>query len=382
MNKNTGTHHLFLRIIRWTGCASMLVLSFFSIPGLVPAQSFPQWKGTITKEGDVTVVHNPKEPMFKGAAFSLKEDLTIPTTGANDRYMISDVRQVIIDDEGRIYVLDSKSADIKVFDALGRFLRTIGRQGQGPGEINLPMQISINRTKKEICVLQSSRRVSFFGLDGNFLRHVSTSTIWGLAGRVDSMGNLVLTEGIFAPPEMWYALKKFDPNMKLIVELARTPAPKVTAFDPFLPIARWTLDDQDNIIYGYPKTYEILVFGAQNKLVRKIQKEYNPIKVSDAEIEEAKKDLPAGITPAFSNFHSAFRNLLVDEEGRIYVQTWRKDANGQCVFYDLFDKEGRYLAVLNLKERAMIRKGKMYSVDEDEDGYQTIKRYAVTWNLK
>jgi hypothetical protein len=35
-----------------------------------------------------------------------------------------------------------------------------------------------------------------------------------------------------------------------------------------------------------------------------------------------------------------------------------------------------------MKERAFIRKGKMYSIEEDEEGTQIIKRHVVTWNLK
>jgi hypothetical protein len=354
---------------------------FYCLPLTLDAQT-PRWKGTITKERDIAVVRNPKEPMFKGASISLKEEFTIPSTGPKDQYLISDIRQVIVDEQGRIYVLDSKMSDIKVFDATGSYVRTIGRKGQGPGELSSPMQISINRTNNELCILQASRRISFFSLDGTFLRNLTTSTIWGLSGRVDSMGNLTLTEGVVDPPETWYAVKKFDSNMKFIAELARTPAPTPIAFDPFLPVARWTIDDNDNIVYGYPREYELQIFNPQNKLVKKIFKDYDPVEVSKEEVEEEKKGLMPEIKPAFSKYHSAFRNLLVDDRGWIYVQTWAMAENGQRPFYDLFDAEGRYLATLTMKERSFVRKGKMYSVEEDEDGNQSIKRYAVIWSLK
>ena len=44
------------------------------------------------------------------------------------------VRSVVSDDEGSIYVADIQANEIRVFDRRGRFLRTIGRQGAGPGE--------------------------------------------------------------------------------------------------------------------------------------------------------------------------------------------------------------------------------------------------------
>ena len=45
-----------------------------------------------------------------------------------------DPNQIALDDEGRVYVADTKPAVIKVFERSGRFLRTIGREGRGPGE--------------------------------------------------------------------------------------------------------------------------------------------------------------------------------------------------------------------------------------------------------
>jgi len=72
----------------------------------------------------------------------------------------------------------------------------------------------------------------------------------------------------------------------------------------------------------------------------------------------------------------------VDERGWIYVQTWKNSNDEENYFIDLFDADGRYRALLSMKERAFIRKGKMYSIEEDEEGTQIIKRHAVTWNLK
>src|SRR5690606_5522433 len=43
-----------------------------------------------------------------------------------------------VDAAGRIYVADRKPVVIKVFDASGRFLHTIGREGEGPGEFRAP----------------------------------------------------------------------------------------------------------------------------------------------------------------------------------------------------------------------------------------------------
>jgi len=43
-------------------------------------------------------------------------------------------RSLAVDEAGRIYVVDSKPAVIKVFGSDGKLIRTVGREGEGPGE--------------------------------------------------------------------------------------------------------------------------------------------------------------------------------------------------------------------------------------------------------
>ena len=45
-----------------------------------------------------------------------------------------DPQDLAMNDRGEIFVKDQKPAVIKVFDASGNYLRSIGREGDGPGE--------------------------------------------------------------------------------------------------------------------------------------------------------------------------------------------------------------------------------------------------------
>lgn len=49
----------------------------------------------------------------------------------------------ILHDRDFIYVLDRSDHAVRVYEKNGRFLKTIGRQGQGPGEFNAPSGFSI-----------------------------------------------------------------------------------------------------------------------------------------------------------------------------------------------------------------------------------------------
>jgi hypothetical protein len=46
----------------------------------------------------------------------------------------------------------------------------------------------------------------------------------------------------------------------------------------------------------------------------------------------------------------------------------------------VFDAKGRFLGATSLADKPLLIKGNhLYSLEEDEEGYQIIKRYTVTW---
>ncbi len=93
------------------------------------AQAEGQWKGSMTTDKNgVTIVRNPKEPMYGGSVISFEEELRI--TGGQGEQAFMNLVSVGVDGDGRIYLLDGKAANIKVYDGSGRFLKIMGRRGQ------------------------------------------------------------------------------------------------------------------------------------------------------------------------------------------------------------------------------------------------------------
>jgi hypothetical protein len=342
-----------------------------------------KWKGTVVKEGEVTVVRNPKEPLYKTPVLELKEDLSLGGPEAQGDYAFGQIRTFIVDDAGSIYVLDTQSDHIKVFDRSGKYVRTIGRKGQGPGELENPMTLSFNRTAGELAVHQSSRRISYFKTDGTFLRHLSLKEMWALRGRVDSRGNIYITEGFVDEKDSRYEIKKLGPDASVVAVLAKSPAPTPGKLDPFMAVSYFQVDRADNLVYGYPGTYEIQFFGpSDQKVFKKITREYEPVEVTEEEIKERAKGIPQGINVDFSKNHSAYYRFFLSDLGHVFVQTWEKTKDRKSV-HDIFDAEGRFIGRVPLKPAGIeILKGKYYALEEDEDGYQLVKRYAVTWTVK
>lgn len=101
-----------------------------------------------------------------------------------------------------------------------------------------------------------------------------------------------------------------------------------------------------------------------------------------------RKKLPESQRPIdFPKQHAPYLNVNNDDAGHIIVQVFSEyledpSKTSDSVF-DIFDKEGRYLAQIRhpfkgLFEKPIIwKKGKMYTVEQDEEGYPFIVRYAV-----
>ncbi len=74
------------------------------------------------------------------------------------------ITDVCLDAEGNLYLVDQQLSRISVFDASGTFLRTIGREGDGPGEFRRPYRVFVT-SGGEVRVLASR-----FGLVSRFTR--------------------------------------------------------------------------------------------------------------------------------------------------------------------------------------------------------------------
>ena len=91
--------------------------------------------------------------------------------------------------------------------------------------------------------------------------------------------------------------------------------------------------------------------------------------------------LPENIKIKFPNAYPPFDWFYPSVDAGIVVRTSEKTAD-ESYYFDFFDSEGRYIAKIPFKffPRAW-KNGKVYFAEEDEEGYQLIKRYKAIWNF-
>jgi hypothetical protein len=181
-------------------------------------QQKAKWTGTIEEADGVIVVKNPKEPMYPGDVLSLEEDLVL---GREEKEEYLFVRITLdVDKYENMYVLDSRNSNIRVYDKNGIYVKTIGKRGEGPGEMVGPRGIQIT-PQNEIMVNNSyRRRLPFFLLSGEYLRQITLTEIPPSPKlKVDSNGDFIvkhtIRDAIFRE-----ALRKFNSAQEHIFTIA------------------------------------------------------------------------------------------------------------------------------------------------------------------
>ena len=103
---------------------SLVILTLFTASNACIDKT--KWEGQIEEVDGVTIVKNPKNPLYAENVLEFVEELTIGKAEGKEEYLFSDIRQLTVDDEGYIYALDFKEKHVKVFNNNGEYQRTIG----------------------------------------------------------------------------------------------------------------------------------------------------------------------------------------------------------------------------------------------------------------
>jgi len=335
-----------------------------------------EWKGIIEEVDGVTVVKNPKEPMYGEDVFSLEEELSIGEAEEPEEYMFSMIRGIEVDDEENIYVVDYKRNHIRKFDKNGGFLRMIGREGQGPGEFQQITNIQITPENELMVHDRYTFRLTFFSLDGDYLRTVLLKGIQAFRIKVNSMGNYLVRTIDFdsATFRAAYEIKVYSSDLAFIRTIEKAKFFSMNM--PLQPHMASRFLPSGLIICGFRESYEFKILDSEGKAVRKVTKVYSPIEISEE--EKKKRKLPQ--SSELPRFFPAFQDFSVDEEGRFFVQTFERYEDEEIFYFDVFNTEGKYIAKVPLNALPQCWKNrKMYTIEEDEDGYQYIKRYKLIW---
>jgi hypothetical protein len=142
----------------------LAALCLFSI--LVGAQKIETVDG-------VRIVHNEKGGQW-GANIEVKLELvrTIGGLDAEENLSFKEPSDSVRDSAGNLYILDSGNNRIQKLDSEGKFIKTIGRKGQGPGEFQGARSMDIDEQNNLLVFDVMSRRIEVLSSEGKPLRTI------------------------------------------------------------------------------------------------------------------------------------------------------------------------------------------------------------------
>ena len=146
---------------------SIVLLTLFAAAACSEPLEFADWTIPVP-EGTRIIEYDDALIEGRDGRIELVEDLVVGARGEDPNYLFFRPLEVAVDSSGRMYVLDLGNRLVQVFDSEGEHLRTLGQEGQGPGEFQLPFGLTIAGDRVIVSDMRS-RRLSIWDLEGAHL---------------------------------------------------------------------------------------------------------------------------------------------------------------------------------------------------------------------
>ncbi len=105
--------------------------------------------------------------------YDVRVDELLTIGGREDdeiEYIFTNPQHIVTDRAGNIYVADRNIARLKIFDKTGKYVKSIGRRGQGPGEIQEITCLTIDSSDDVIIADRMNRRFTKYSDFGKTVR--------------------------------------------------------------------------------------------------------------------------------------------------------------------------------------------------------------------
>ncbi len=246
--------------------------------------------------------------------------------------------RIICAEHGRVYIVDDR--DIVVYSCPdGRFLRKIGRVGQGPGEFRIgPGRLTVLEDRLAV---RNMFQTMFFSISGDYIGQIREPSYTGFFPYLPVGKNYVAfpndrrQDGSFAPPTgcIYDGEGKFLKRFYDALPEQPAPPPPPGSGPPskkpdalmVREYANWLVHKGMIFVADSRKGLSISVFDEEGNPLYEIKHKVDRVKVTkefqESVLEERKKSKYGEYdNPVFPEFFPAFVGFKIDG-GRIYVIT-------------------------------------------------------------
>jgi hypothetical protein len=380
----------------------------------------------MTDSAGVTVVSNPAEGMWTSSSqWTLEEELKIGALEGEPEYQFGQIGFVDVDSKDRIFVMDAQAKEIRVFSPDGQYEQTIGRPGQGPGELGaLAVTLYMGPGDTLLVPDIGNARFNRYAPDGTSLGSFRLALEQGLPLAINATRTGVIAEQLRPTP---IPDQPVQDTMDVIVTLTTDgtildtlrrfrsggsidAARQQTIVFATEPV--WRLTDDMHLLFGLNDEYRFGVYGPDGSLERLVSKPFERTSITERDqtammsfFEELVQEMvpPAQVAEAlarmratvrFAEFYPAYNAILTGPEGTYWVQHvqspsdltdeelkgWNFIEEIGSPDWDVFDSEGRYLGVVQMPDRfgpRVIVRNRIYGVWRDEFDVQYAVRLRI-----
>jgi len=176
---------------------------------------------TVRDSAGITIVESFEPAWGEGEGWTLSPEpiLDIGVVEGDPEYLLSGVEDVARRPDGQVVVVNRRPLEIRVYDGEGRFLRSVGQEGEGPGEF-LDIYGVILRPADETAVVSFPQRLTTFGPSGAVVEEVSLPVLGQRLGQPSAFA-----DGSFIVP--WRMESEFELQAAGGVRLGETVRPRV-----------------------------------------------------------------------------------------------------------------------------------------------------------
>jgi hypothetical protein len=293
--------------------------------------------------------------------------------GEDGDLILGVVNRVLIDDDSNIYLLDGQLSEVHVVSSDGELLRTIGREGDGPGEFRRPtdmaflpdgclgvMQTLPGKVVRLHCdsgdpagawALGDETAGGFYQMDG--LRHAGGNVVvGGIQQIVDQTAGKVTRESFLGnvDPATGYIQNVYTRRMvEIDLQAIRLDENDLAGG----PENRFDVTPDGRTVIAIPRNgYEVSVFAPDGTLERVFTREFTSWPRDEAALgiwkrilETVQRNQVPGAPMSWEDTEPDVQALHAAPDGRIWIQNargrWEPPA-GAFTAYDVFTAEGEF----------------------------------------
>jgi hypothetical protein len=306
-------------------CQWLILAAVLASPFQQRAQAAPQKVETIN---GVRIVHNAKGVEWaNNPRITIKLIRTIGDINTSDDNLAFDnPLDIAVDGPGNIYILDSGNSRVQKFSPDGRFLTTIGRKGQGPGEFGFAWSFDIDARGFIYVVDNDQKRIVIFSPDGKDRGILKTAKLnlsklrLMNSGTMAASGYVVFAETKGNNQQVLPKLAELiDAEGNLLREFGERTDFGDDSTNATANSFYFDFDRQDNIILSFASQNRIEKYSPEGQLLWRADRELN---YSTKLIQKANRE----VTSTSTKFTAAKLNrvsagVAADEQGRAWVVT-------------------------------------------------------------